>query len=181
MRTACSSKADPCSYSQRGLSRLETLILIVITLPVLLQVVPNLFVSRQAANEASAISIVRTIGTAQAIYQSTVGNGVDFAGADGSVLAELYAHELIDEALASGTKSGYHFICISYKGDKMMSIGFETFALPESSGLFGTGNRSFYSNESYVIYQQRSRYLSDWSVERPPGRRVPAFPADPIL
>src|SRR2546430_9232073 len=55
--------------------------------------IPNLLKSRQAANEASAIGSVRTLGTSQATYQSTRGKGKDFA-ADRSALhtSGLHSH-----------------------------------------------------------------------------------------
>ncbi|HEY7546016.1 MAG TPA: hypothetical protein VID27_14085, partial [Blastocatellia bacterium] len=56
--------------------------------------------------------------------------------------------------LGGGSKSGYNFACAGTPavvgGDPSF---FDTNADPASSGIFGTGNRWFYSNESFVIYQ----------------------------
>ncbi|PYT09410.1 MAG: hypothetical protein DMF60_02630, partial [Acidobacteria bacterium] len=58
---------------------------------------------------------------------------------------------------------------------------FDTGAHPQSVGNFGTGNRSFYSNETYVVYQQNGSVLvGGWGTAAPPGLRVAASPAVPI-
>ncbi|HWC77186.1 MAG TPA: hypothetical protein VG778_06985, partial [Blastocatellia bacterium] len=111
--------------------------------------IPNLLKSRQAANEASAIGSTRTIGTAQATYQSTRGLGRNFAGD----LSELGADGAIDTTLAGGTKSGFSFVCAGVDATATEPSYFDTTADPLSTGIFGTGNRAFASNETYVIWQ----------------------------
>src|SRR5829696_291265 len=95
--------------NQKGFSLVELLVVVIITIIAAIAI-PNLLASRRSANEASAISSLRTIHSAQATYQATQGNNTDYGD-----LAALSAatspdpNGLIDTALASGSKSGYSF------------------------------------------------------------------------
>src|SRR5580765_7973805 len=136
--------------NEKGFSLIELLIVVAIIGIIAAIAIPNLLKSRQAANEASAIGSVRTVGTAQATYQSTLGKGKNFC----DTLANLGLDGGVDNTLASGLKSGFNFTSV---GVPATSTGtpsyFDTNADPQSTGAFGTGNRHFYSNESFVIYQ----------------------------
>ena len=160
--------------NEKGFSLIELLIVVAIIGIIAAIAIPNLLKSRQAANEASGISAVRTIGTAQATYQSTRGLGKDFAG----TLTDLNTEGSVDPVLGGGSKSGYSFASVGTASTSTVPSYFNTNGSPLSSGTFGTGNREFYSNETYVIYQQPAAGAAIASPTLP--ARVPASPAQAL-
>lgn len=133
---------------QRGFSLIELLIVVAIIGIIAAIAVPKLLVAQQAAHETAAFVEVQTIGKSQVLYSLTKGKG---KYAD---LAALGAQSLIDQALASGSKGGYAFTCASIDSDTMRPM-FDTTAKPTSTGTFGSGNRSYYSNETLmeIVYE----------------------------
>jgi type II secretory pathway pseudopilin PulG len=98
---------------------------------------PNVFAARRAANEGSAIKVLRTLHSAEATYQATSG-----AGKYGT-LQQLAAEGLIDSKLASGAVNTYRLEI------KPNGISFDATATPTKES--DTGSRSFFINETGVI------------------------------
>jgi type IV pilus assembly protein PilA len=121
----------------RGFSLIE--LLIVVSVLGILASLALLILGVQphrAANEASAISTLRTLVTAERVYSLTHGNGTF-----GS-LSDLRSVNMIDGVVAAGSKSGYSFT-LSLDGES-----FSVVAVPETPRA---GTRSFYTNQIGVI------------------------------
>lgn len=112
--------------------------------------IPNLLRAKMAANEASAVGSLRTINTACAtyatehksfpLYLANLGPGAQ-AGANAS--------NLIDQALASGQKSGYVFRYEPGSEQNGAIISYEVHADPVTPEA--TGVRHFFTDQTGII------------------------------
>src|SRR5258708_2095703 len=94
--------------SEAGFSLIELLIVVTIIGIIASIAIPNLLASRRAANEAAAVSSVRTISSCEITYQATYGG----VYAD---LPTLGSKTLTDQVLAAAVnpanaKGGYYFV-----------------------------------------------------------------------
>lgn len=143
----------------RGFSLIELLIVVAIILVIAAIAIPNFMRSRIAANESASVQNMRNITTANVVYSSTYGVGyastlATLGPPPGSGQPGQTNAELIDDVLATGTKSGYTY---SYTpGNPVNGVvdSFQLTASPVTPGV--TGNRYFYTDDSGVIRQNVS-------------------------
>ncbi len=147
-----------------GFTLIELLIVIAIILVIAAIAIPNLLHSRIAANQASAVSSLRTLTTAEVTYATTYNSGyseqLSYLGppSPAGTQPNATAAGLVDSLLAgsgdTSEKSGY---LITYSpgtvsGGKI--VGFAIHADPITRGI--TGYNSYYVDESGVIRENTS-------------------------
>jgi type IV pilus assembly protein PilA len=123
--------------------------------------IPNLLRSRMAANEASSVGSIRTIYSSNVTYASVYGKGfaptLAALGSGGVCPSPPTAEQscLIDDVLASGTKSGYRFTYEAFDSDGDGSLDkFWVHAAPNAPG--SSGQSEFCMDESGVIRKEAS-------------------------
>lgn len=141
----------------QGFSVLELLIVIGIIMTITALAIPSLLHSKMAANEAAAVSSLRTIATVEVSYETTFSMG--FAPALTSLgippadtpVGPSHA-DMIDPLLASGIRNGYSFVYngVDLNGDGTIDV-YSVNANPVSPGQ--TGERYFYLDQTNVIRQ----------------------------
>jgi type IV pilus assembly protein PilA len=133
---------------QMGFSLIELLIVVAIILIIAAISIPNLLRSRIAANEASAVSSLRTLNTACITFTSTYGQypaALTNLQAPASGYPSSTAADLVDSVLANGTKSGYTFSFTQGASGASYSIAATPITINQ------TGLRGFYTDQSGVI------------------------------
>jgi type IV pilus assembly protein PilA len=140
--------------TSKGFSLIELLIVVAIILIIAAIAIPNLLRARIAANEASAVSSMRTLNTASITYNSTYGayaSKLSYLGPSNGAIPTSSSADLLDQVLApsggvnSSTKSGYTFTYAS-------STPYATYTInADPVTVNSTGVRHFYTDQSGVV------------------------------
>jgi prepilin-type N-terminal cleavage/methylation domain-containing protein len=142
----------------KGFSLIELLIVVFIILIISAIAIPNLFRSKIAANESSAVSSIRQINTAEGTYASSWGSGYapalpNLGGTAAACLAGATAANacLLDDliSVAPFGKSGYTFAAA---GTILVGAVFNGYEINATANTVQTtGVRAFCSDASGVI------------------------------
>ena len=138
---------------QKGFSLVELLIVVAIILIIAAIAIPNLLRARISANEASAVSSLRSLNTACITYNSTYGQFPPLVADLGPVAAGAVptstTADLVDSVLAPATgvptHSGYNFTFTIGTGNASYTI------LADPITVNQTGVRHFFTDVSGVI------------------------------
>ena len=148
---AANSKNGKSPKGAFGFSLIELLIVVAIILIIAAVAIPNFLRSKIAANESATVQNIRTITAAEYGYQNLYGIGYSATLADlGGAGTGPTAANLVDNVLASGTKSGYVLTYAPMNLDANGNpLGFTVNTSPVVAN--STGTRYFYVDQTGVI------------------------------
>ena len=133
-----------------GFSLIELLIVVAIILTIAAIAIPSLVRSRIAANEASAVSAIRTLTTAETTYAQTypdLGYTCSLTDLGPGATYTSTSAGIIDSVLAGGHKAGYSFNITNCTGTP--KVTYTTSSVPVQPG--SSGVRAFCSDASGVV------------------------------
>ena len=138
---------------EKGFSLIELLIVVAIILIIAAIAIPNLLRSRMAANEASAVSGIRAITTAEHAYNAAypaIGYTctlTDLGPPASGQPPTSTGSDILDPVISAGLKSGYSFALTGCAGTPQYT--YQSSAVPITVG--GSGQRAFCSDSSGII------------------------------
>jgi type IV pilus assembly protein PilA len=152
-------------FQGKGFSLIELLIVVAIILVIAAMAIPSLIRSRIAANEAAAVSSLRTINVAEATFAATYNSGYSdtlrrlAAPASGS--ANINTADVLDPILSATApgntgpngfvKSGYTFAYAPTGANTTFGSIFHYQVNADPQMRNSTGKRSFYTDDSTVV------------------------------
>ena len=113
-----------CLCKNKGFSLIELLIVVAIILIIAAIAIPNLLRSKQSANEAAAVSVLRNVHNSQAVYVIQFTNSIGYAnsliklgpGVPCDMNHACLSDQLVGCAAEPCIKSGYMFYMTSTSG-----------------------------------------------------------------
>jgi type IV pilus assembly protein PilA len=158
-----------------GFTLIELLIVVALILVIAAITIPSMTGAKIHANEASAVASVRAIDQAEVSYQANYGGYAEaLANLGGAEPCTKSADTacLLDQSLAGGMKSGYHFAAVGSNPANGMSTSYVVGAAPVVFDR--TGKRLFCSTDRNVI---RVDLNAGGSTTPPDGRQCGGFSA----
>ena len=143
---------------QKGFSLIELLIVVAIILIIAAIAIPSLLRARMSANEASAVSSLRGINTAEISYNAAYSNlgfatTLSYLGGVGgtSCVPSTSSGCFIDASLTTGQKAGYNFTLAVGSSPAVGGTTMSYSAIAAPITLDTTGSRYFCSFEDGVV------------------------------
>jgi type IV pilus assembly protein PilA len=151
-----------------GFSLIELLIVVAIILIITAIAIPNLLRARMAAHQSAAVENCRSITSSEVLYYTSFSHGFSptllaLGGPTGAVPTPANA-QLIDEALSSGTKSGYNYTYAALSIDP--NGNYQNYTLNADPMIVNvTGVNHYFTNEPSIIHFNA---ISPATVNDPP-------------
>ncbi len=141
---------------QKGFSLIELLIVVAIILIIAGIAIPNLMQTKMPANEAAAISNLKTLNATCLTYLTLYNVGYPAAlsnlqSPSGGGTPSPAAADLVDNVLAGGSKGGYNY---TYAPGAAVNGVISTYTINANPIQPGkTGTRFFYTDQSGTVRQ----------------------------